>query len=444
MSARVLFACWPFEGHVFPQLGIAHALRDRGNDVAFYTAEMARPTVEREEFTFFPFRHVDEVWRPVHALEARTGGRHQSPRVQRAALRCAVDTIPDQVADLEPILESWQPDVLVTDLSMWAPTVILWEAAPIPVAMSAFMGALVPGPDAPPMGLGLAPPRTRRQRALAWALMRATDVLATPLRRGVDRQRARYGLAPMGCSVTELTGRLPLYLVGGIRELDYNRRDLPTSVHYVGSCTAHPPQDPATAAWLEHLPERRPWVHVTEGTTHYKDPFLLKAATQGLANGPWEAILTTGRQRDPSHLGLVSAPNVHATRWLSHSELLPRCDVMVTTGGAGAVMAALKAGVPLVVVPTTWDKPDNARRVVEAGVGVRLPPRRCTPDRLRAAVAEVLFETRYVAMAQHMSTLLANAPGPAGAAELLEALAPKLPPVCPRAARVSGSGKDPF
>ena len=44
----------------------------------------------------------------------------------------------------------------------------------------------------------------------------------------------------------------------------------------------------------------------------------------------------------------------------------------MTTGGPATIMAALRAGVPLVVVPTTWDKPDNARRVVEAGVGVRL------------------------------------------------------------------------
>jgi MGT family glycosyltransferase len=428
MSARVLFTCWPFEGHVFPQLGIARALRERGNEVAFYTAEMARPTVEREEFPVFPFRHVGEVWRPVHALEARTGGRRQSPRVQRAALRCAVDTIPDQIADLRPIFETWQPDVVVTELSMWAPSLILWEATPIPVAMSStFMGALLPGSDAPPMGVGMAPPRTRLDRALASAVTRATDVLAVPLRRRLDKLRAQHGLPPMGCSFNAFTARLPLYLVGNIPELDYGRRDLPASVHYVGPCTAHPPQDPRTAAWLEALPGGRPWVHVTEGTTHYKDPFLLKAAARGLADAPWEAILTTGRQRDPGELALERAPNVHRARWLSHTELLPRCAAVVTTGGAGTVLAALSAGVPLVVVPTTWDKPDNARRVADAGVGLRLPPRKCSPARLRAAVETMLFEPRYAANARRMADLLARAPGPARAAELIEGLAPVQP-----------------
>jgi len=87
-------------------------------------------------------------------------------------------------------------------------------------------------------------------------------------------------------------------------------------------------------------------------------------------------------------------------------------------------MAALRAGVPLVVVPTTWDKPDNARRIVEAGAGVRLAPRRCTPERVRAAVEHVLGDPSYRARARELAARLAAAPGPARAAELLEELAP--------------------
>jgi len=48
VSSRFLFASWPFEGHVFPQMSIARALRERGDEVAFYTAEAMRPPIERE------------------------------------------------------------------------------------------------------------------------------------------------------------------------------------------------------------------------------------------------------------------------------------------------------------------------------------------------------------------------------------------------------------
>ena len=70
---------------------------------------------------------------------------------------------------------------------------------------------------------------------------------------------------------------------------------------------------------------------------------------------------------DPASLGLTPLPsNVHIARWLSHEDFLPRCAALVTTGGAATVLASLKAGVPLLVAPTFWDKSDNAQRVVEA------------------------------------------------------------------------------
>jgi MGT family glycosyltransferase len=431
MSPRVLFTCWPFEGHVMPQLSIATVLRDRGCEVAFYTAESAHATIRSTGLEAFPFRRVDAAWVRVQARERAVGGRKQSLRVQREAFRdWLVETIPDQVEDLRTVVEEWRPDVIVTDMAMWGPIVVLWETTGIPVALSScLMGPLTPGRDAPLAGTGLAPPRTAPARALTAAVKRLIDLGARPVRRRVDEIRADYGLEPTGCSVNEFTGRLPLHLVMGIRELDYGRNDLPPSVRYVGACVWHPAERPEAVAWLDRLPSDRPWVHVTEGTSHYQDPFVLRAAAEGLAGAPVEAILTTGSgrtvgtPRDAHGLGLAAADNIHVTDWVSHNALMPRCAAVVTTGGPGTVMASLRAGVPLVVVPTTWDKPGNARRVVDAGVGVRLAARRCTPSTLRAAVDLVLSDPGIRERAARMAELLAAAPGPSGAAESIEALA---------------------
>ena len=309
-------------------MAVACAVRDRGHDVAFYSGESARATIEQEEFAFFPFEHVREerAYENVRVLEQRT--RTRGAQLLRTFRDWLVETIPDQVADLQPLLRDWRPDVIVTDVSMWAPIVIFWEAAGIPVAIyPPLMGPLIPGPDAPPWGLGLAPPRTRRERAVARALTHTTELFGAPLRRRVDSFRIEHGLPPLGCTVNAFTARLPLYLVGSLRELDYDRRDLPPSVRYVGACIWHPPDDPETAGRLDALPDDRPWVHVTESTLHYGDPVILRAAAQGLARSPVEVILTTGRQRDPDELGLGPlAPNVQLLRWVSHSELLPRSE----------------------------------------------------------------------------------------------------------------------
>jgi MGT family glycosyltransferase len=426
MSQRFLITCWPFTGHLLPQMSIAIALRERGHEVAFYSGEAARSTIESEGFELFAFERVEErrISQLVHSID--TGDRRSRPgggRMIATFREWLVESIPDQLADLRGVLARWRPDAIATDLSMWAPIVVLWEWAQIPVALSStFMGPLIPGPDAPALGFGLAPPRTRWARMAARVLTGATELAATPLRRRVNELRAGYGLPPLRESINRFTGRLPLYLVGNIRELDYGRRDLPDTVHYVGNCIWFP-DDVGTAQWLDGIASDRPWVHVTESSLASGDPFLLRTAIDALAGQPVRLIVTTGGDRDPASIGIrAAADNVHVTRWLSHGELLPRCAAVITVGGPATVVAALHAGVPLVVVPTTWDKPDNARRVVEAGAGLRLAPRQCTPESLRAAVTRVVNDPRFGLAAQRVGARLRAAPGPAGAAELLERL----------------------
>jgi MGT family glycosyltransferase len=322
------------------------------------------------------------------------------------------------------VLERWNPDVIATDLSLWGPIVVLHEAQPIPVALSStFMGPLIPGPDAPAWGFGLPAPRTARARALNGAITHVTELAGRGLRRRVDEIRAAHSLGPLPEPVNRYTARLPLYLVGNIRELDYNRRDLPPSVHYVGNCIWYPPTPPDTAKALAGIRTDRPWVHVADSTLAAGEPRLLRAAVEGLATEPVEVLISTGGRRAPEELPFGALPaNVHVARWYDHGALLPRCAALVTVGGKATVLAAAEAGIPMVVVPTTWDKPDNARRVTHAGVGVRLPARRCTPERLRAAVRQVLDEPRYRAAAHRLAEVLATAPGPPEAARLLEGL----------------------
>jgi MGT family glycosyltransferase len=258
------------------------------------------------------------------------------------------------------------------------------------------------------------------------------------MRRRVDALRAKHGLGPLGESVNRFTARLPLYLVGNIPELDYNRSDLPASVHYVGNCIWYP-DGLGSASWLEAIPSERPWVHVTESTLAYGDPFLLRTAIEALADEPVELIVTTGEHRDAPQLGPgASAANVHVRRWVSHGELLGRCAALVTVGGKATILAAAQAGVPMVLIPTTWDKPDNARRVTETGAGIRLSPRRLSAERLRTAVREVLDQHSYRVAAQGLAARLSAAPGPVGAAKLLEELTAGASVAASRAPATSG------
>ncbi len=109
-------------------------------------------------------------------------------------------------------------------------------------------------------------------------------------------------------------------------------------------------------------------------------------------------------------------------RYVPYGDLFPRTDVVVTTGGAGTVLTALSAGVPLVVVPTGWDLPENAQRVVQSGVGIRIHPKDCTAERLRTAVETLLCDLAYRRNAERIGAALARQGEAQPAVKLLEDL----------------------
>jgi MGT family glycosyltransferase len=424
---RFLFAAWPFPGHFFPLIAIAHALARRGHACAFYTGAQAAPIVQQEGFECFLFRHLNE-----DAIDRLMQTRPDRPWRPRAAVhmglllrRWLLDTVPQQVADLEPVIATWRPDVIGADPTMWAPPLVIFEKHRIDVAICSFIPACtLPGPDAPPWGRGLPRAGGWRAQAARCVARRVNALAATQGRRAANAIRRAHGLPPLATSVTEHTGRMPLYLVPSTREFDYDRHDLPSRVHYVGPYLWNRPRTEAPTPWVVDLGRERPCVHVTEGTVHVHEPVVLSAAVTGLAGLPMDVVITTGTNRTtPAIEGPALSNNIRIASWVSHSDLLPRTSVMVTTGGAGSVLTALAHGVPLVIVPTEWDKPEIAQRVVEAGAGVRLAPQECTATRLRACVRAVLDEPRFRVNARRLADSFAKSGGAERAAELLLDLA---------------------
>ena len=428
--ARFLFSMWPFAGHLHPALAVAIALRDRGHDVAFYTGASANELIEGEGFLVFRFSAVDEsnVKRLASSefpyVSSMWERIRTAPKIQRKFREWLLDTVPDQITDLDRVMEQWRPDVIVSDLSMWAPFLVLREARGIPVAVLSILAAcILPGPDVPLWGRGLPRPRSQWQRWRSRAAHKMLFLLSSRFRAQANAMRARYNLPGISCPVTEYAAQSPLYIVPSTPEYDYNRRDLPRSVHYVGPCLWDRPAQSIPPPWLDELPSGQPLIYVTEATIGTTEPFLLKAAAQALGDLPVRVVMTAGAQRKPSDLGIQCASNTRLESYIPQSWLLPRTSVMITLGGSGGVLAALGRGVPLVIVPTEWDRPENAQRVVEAGAGLRIPAEHCTPERLRAAVEQVLKNPSYTQNAQRLAADFKRFEGPAGAAALLESVA---------------------
>jgi MGT family glycosyltransferase len=379
--------------------------------------------IEGEGFPLYPFERVDERRVNEILFERKEFASWRTHLRLRSLLReWLLGTVPGQVEDLTAVIRKLNPDAIVTETSMWGPILVLRERDSVPVAVFSTVAAcLIPGPGAPPFGIGLPRPRNARTRFAASLANAGLRALSRSMRGAASALRRDYGLPELAASVTEHSGTMDLYLVPSTPEFDYERNDLPSSVRYVGPCVWNKCRSEAAPRWLETL--QKPTVHVTEGTMHTQKPVLLEAAVRGLGGLPMSVVMTTGghRRAEDLHLGPL-AQNVRVEPWVAHTDLMPRTDVLVTTGGAGTVMTALSAGVPMVIVPTEWDKPENAQRVVEAGAGVRLSPRRLSPERLRRAVQTVLEEPQFRESARRMSKNFASRDGLTEAARLLEKL----------------------
>ena len=443
--ARFLLTVWPFTGHVYPNIALAHALRARGHEVAFYTGALVRPTVEQEGFAYFPFDAVARGIAKLVGLQQRDDTAYDVPELYQgltdlftpAAGQGSVGrakwlkamyrdwilgTVPQQVTDLRTVLARWKPDVLVSDPFMWAPSLVLHETQPVPIVIfSYFAGCLLPGPGAPPFGAGLPAIIDWRTRSLARGVGIVRNLFFADINRGVDTMRGRYGLPRVATPVLEYTKRLPLYLVARVPEFDYQREDLPPSVQYVGPCLWDKQRHAPPPTWLEQVPPDRPLVYVTEGTANVHEAVLLKAAAKGLANAGMQVVMTTGRHREPQALDLGDlAPNIRVERWVAHSDLFPKTTAVVTHGGSGSVLSALDAGLPLVIVPMQWDQAENARRVVASGAGLRLLPAQVTPEAIRNAVDRILGDPSFAQNARNLADAFRRYGGPKRAAKLLE------------------------
>jgi UDP:flavonoid glycosyltransferase YjiC (YdhE family) len=107
-------------------------------------------------------------------------------------------------------------------------------------------------------------------------------------------------------------------------------------------------------AWMDELTDK-PIVYLSLGTSfNSRRRHLFREVMDALADEPLNLIVTVGRDLDPAEFA-PSPVNAHVERYVPVSLPFPRCDLVITPGGSGTIMAALGAGVPLVVMPVGAD-----------------------------------------------------------------------------------------
>jgi acetyl esterase/lipase len=399
---RIVFSGVPAHGHLLPLIPFVRAARRLGHEVAVLTAaSMTRP-LEAE----------------IPGVELLVAGPDPAAIVTRvAADHPGADPVndprPDTVADFfagarvdlaydESLVavRRWGADLVVSEaVDHVGP--ILAAALDLPHALVAF-GPALPAEFTEPM-LEIVRPRYR-SRGLQ---LRPPVAVVDPAPRSLqppgwtpDPLTLAYRAEPYRREPSDVPGRHSDD-DAGTDMADGAGTDLADGA---GTDLADGNLDARAA-------ERRPSVLVTLGTV-FTDETLLRSIVASVRAAGFDVVATLGGQTEPpvSDDPVPDAAGLSATvryeRFRPLAELLPGVDAVVTTGGAGTVLAAASHGLPMVILPQGADQPINAARAAAAGVAVIEPD----PTAVGLAVTHVLTEPTFVASGREVQEEIALRP----------------------------------
>ena len=332
---RTLLTAQPGWGHVVPVLSTASQLQRRGHEVLVATGPRYLRALERAGV---PAVGVGLDWDLARADDAfcHLGGLRGVPRTLALRDVFTGPTVGPFLADLLSVAEEFGPDVIVSET--WEMTGgALAEARGIPAMHLSVVALALPPSFATPHTVG---PRLGVRSQLGLPEVDAVT--------WAERQRTLFGLP----SSWHLPGLDPG------PNVTVTRPPIPDAE-----------QRGEVPAVIRDRDVRRPLVLATLGTVFWDNPQVLRRLAESAAGEPYDMLLAIGDEADPDSVGSVPG-NVRVERHVPFSQVLPHCKAVVTHGGFGTTGAAVREGVPLVMLPVGADQFVTAGQVERLGIGV--------------------------------------------------------------------------
>ena len=161
-----------------------------------------------------------------------------------------------------------------------------------------------------------------------------------------------------------------------------------------------------------------PLVYLSLGSLGSADVELMQRLVDLLAAGGCRAIVSKGPQHDQIELHDGQA----GAELVPQPALLPLVDAVITHGGNNTVTECLHFGKPMVLLPLFWDQYDNAQRMDELGLGVRLPTFEFEDAQLGEAIERLTGDEAVGGRLREISDGLQADPGTERAADCIESV----------------------
>jgi len=208
---------------------------------------------------------------------------------------------------------------------------------------------------------------------------------------------------------------LNLYLYP--QEADYPRTDTLAATWHRLDASVRTGDEPYTGH--ERLGGEGRLVYLSLGSLGSADVDLMRRLVDVLGRTPHRYIVSKG----PQHGAFELADNMVGAEFLPQPSILPLVDVVITHGGNNTVTESWSFGKPMIVLPLFWDQYDNAQRVHELGLGVRLATYSFEDVEIADAIDRLARDETLADRLRTMSDRLRAHPGTERAADLIERLA---------------------
>src|SRR5437763_7330565 len=403
-------------------VGIAQVLRDRGARVMFVVEESFAGTLEARGFEealmrLTPPPEVPEVpgqfWKD---FIRETAPEFRKPTIEQLSTFLAPTwrAICDGARYVEPrlreILDELRPDVVVEDNVQSFPAIL---TSGIPwVRIMSCNPLEMKDPAVPPTFSGYPTDDSRGWEEFREEYRRTHGDLWGEFNEFV----VSSGAPPLpDMEFIHESKWLNLFVYP--EEADYGRSEpLSPTWHRLDSCVRR--EDVAFELPSE-LEGDGALLYLSLGSLGSADVELMNRLTAMLAESEHRCIVSMGPQAEQVQLG----ERMWGAEFVPQPAALPLVDLVITHGGNNTVTECFHHGKPMIVLPLFWDQYDNAQRVTELGVGMRLRPYEVSAGELRGESDRLLGDRAGHERMRPTAARLQRDPGTVKAASLIERLA---------------------
>jgi rhamnosyltransferase subunit B len=393
-------------GDLHPQIALAIELRKRGHDIIFATMKEYGAIIEPLGFEFHPMRPdgtpINNPEEIAKMTDLKTGSEYVVRQWVLPNLRDTYTDLLDSAKDADFIIAG--------EIVYAAPLVaeklgIRW--ASLALAPVAFFSAYDPSviPLFPFLvklrGLG-----TPLNQLIIQLLKAVTKSWSEP----IHQLRKELGLAQIQSNpiLDKPSSCLVLAMFSSALakpQLDWDKKTVVTGfTFYEGNLN----EGKINLELQQFLDLGEPPIVFTLGSAAVMVPGnFYQESVRAVTQLNRRAVLLIGKNSPPDHF----SEDIIAIDYVPYSQIFPHACAIVHQGGIGTTAQALRAGRPTLIMPYSYDQPDNAARVKRLGTSRTIDRSQYTSARAVKELDELLNNPKYATKATEIGRIIQSENG---------------------------------